>query len=120
MNQPKAAYYRAREDQTVNDLPIFFGHMELQSGKARGKHYRARIDRADKSYLIGYYWLDLDADEFFGKFQTHDVIEITETEFNTLLDKWTQGGKQAPFCWNPGENQEAELIWSTRADQQQA
>ncbi len=118
MNQPKATYYRAREDQTVNDLPIFFGHMELQNGKAKGKHYRARIDRADKSYLIGYYWLELDADEFFRKFQAHNVIEITETEFNTLLSKWTQEGKQPAFCWNPGEKQEAELLWSAKTDQQ--
>ena len=118
MNQPKATYYRAREDQTVNGLPVFFGHMEFQDEKVRGKHYRARIDRADKSYIIGYYWLELDADEFLRKSQTHGVIEITETEFDMLLDKWTRGGKQPPFCWNPEKSQEAELIWSVGTDQQ--
>ncbi len=110
MNQPRVMYYRAREDQTVNELPAFFGHVEFQGEKVRGKHYRARIDKDDRSYIIGYYWLEQDADEFLQKSEARAIIEISGEEFDTLLDKWTRGGQAPAFCWNPGESYKVEQV----------
>jgi hypothetical protein len=101
MNEPRVIYYQARPDLTVNDLPIFFGRVELQNGKVNGKHYRARIDQLKKNYIIGYYWLEQEADQFLRKFQDHGDSEITEDDFNRLLNQWTRNGQNPPFCWNP-------------------
>ena len=108
MDQPREIYYQARKDLTVNDLPIFFGHVELQNGKVSGKHYRARIDQMEKNYIIGYYWLEQEAEQFLQKFKAHGDLEITADDFKVLLERWTQQSKNPPFCWNPEKVAEAD------------
>jgi len=118
MNQPEVMYYRAREDQTINNLPIFFGRVELQDERVKGKHYRARADLGDrveganKIYVIGYYWIDQDAPEFFKKFDANQLIRIDAAEFNLLVDRWTRGGEYSIMCWNPEKDPEAESMWA--------
>lgn len=114
MNYPNPLYYRARPDQTVFDLPVFFGHVAFQDDRVRGKHYRAGKDPADLTYLIGYYWLDQPADEFVQKFEAAGLLQITEGEFNRLLDKWTRDGLRPAFCWNPEASHKFEQAESTR------
>jgi hypothetical protein len=106
IEHPKVLYYRARDELYINDLPIFFGWVELKNEIAVGSHYRARIEKMNKKYLIGYYWLELEADVFFQKFEEHGDVEITREEFEDLLDRWTQHGKYPPFCWNPEQSPE--------------
>ena len=115
MNQLTSIYYRAREDQTVNNLPIFFGHLELQDGQLRGKHYRVSIDPSDCSYLIGYYWLELDAEEFRRRFEANGLIELTQQKFDALLNQWTIGGAFPVYCWNPEKSYEAAEVWGAAA-----
>lgn len=115
MNQPTAIYYRAREDQTVNNLPIFFGHLEVQDGRVSGKHYRINIDPSDCSYLIGYYWLELDAEEFRRRFETNRLIELTQQGFDTMLNQWTRDGARPVYCWNPEKSYEAAEVWGVMA-----
>lgn len=107
MLQSKVMCYKAREDLTVNNLPIFFGRVEIQGERVSGKHYRARVEKVSEDYLIGFYWLELDAHVFFQKFEEHGDVEITEEEFGALLDQWTQHGTYPAFCWNPEENPQA-------------
>lgn len=115
MNQPDAIYYRAREDQTVNDLPIFFGHLEFHEDKVRGKHYRVNVDPSDCSYLIGYYWLELEAEEFRRRFEANHLIELTPRNFDELLSKWTLDGARPVYCWNPEKSYEAKEVWGVAA-----
>jgi hypothetical protein len=106
-DQPRLLYYRARDDLTVDGLPIFFGWVEVQLQKVVGRHYRATIAKADLDPHIGYYWLELDADVFFARFEEHGDVEITRQKFEDLLDQWTQHGEYPPFCWNPEHTPEA-------------
>jgi hypothetical protein len=96
-------YYQARPDLTVNDLPIFFGRVELRQGQVAGRHYRARIERDEQHYLIGYYWIEQEAEPFLKKFADHGDVEISEDDFNQILTRWTQESRSEPFCWNPEE-----------------
>ncbi len=111
-------YYRARADQTINGLPVFFGQVEDQDGKVKGKHYRVRVDTGDriegtnKIYIIGYYWIEQDAAEFHQKIEANNLIKVTAEEFNTLLDRWTRSGELPIMCWNPEEGPKAESIWN--------
>ncbi len=116
-------YYRAREDQTINRLPIFFGQVEEQGGRVTGKHYRARIDTgsrvegANKIYIIGYYWIEQDAAEFHQKFTANNLIKITAEEFDDLLSRWTRDGELPAMCWNPEQNPAPELFWNAAVSQ---
>lgn len=101
MTQPSIMYYRARPDLTVRDLPIFFGRVELQQGQMIGRHYRARFDRDEQHYLIGYYRIEQEAGRFLKKFADHGDVEISEAEFEALLAHWKQESRSEPFCWNP-------------------
>lgn len=103
MTHSRIMYYRARPDLTVNNLPIFFGQVELQQGQVTGRHYRARIERGQQHYLIGYYWLEQEAEQFLKKFADHGDVEISEADFNELIARWTQESRSEPFCWNPEE-----------------
>lgn len=101
--QPGLLFYRARDGLKVDNLPLFFGRVKLEGNKVIGKHYRARIEKVNSHYLIGYYWLELDADVFFQKFAEHEDVEIPQEEFETLLGEWTRHGRYPAFCWNPEE-----------------
>lgn len=112
-------YYRAREDQTINGLPVFLGQVEEQNGTVKGKHYRVRIDTgsraagANKIYQIGYYWIEQKAVEFRQKIEANHLLAITPEEFNSLLDRWTRDGELPAMCWNPEESPVTESIWNT-------
>jgi hypothetical protein len=101
MTQPSIMYYRARPDLTVQGLPIFFGQVELRQGQVVGRHYRARIDQNEHHYLIGYYQIEQEAEQFLKKFADHGDVEISEAEFEALLAHWKQESRSEPFCWNP-------------------
>jgi hypothetical protein len=106
-DQPRPLYYRARDDLTIDGLPIFFGCVEVQAQKVVGRHYRATAPSANLDHNIGYYWLELDASVFFARFEEHGDVEITRQNFEDLLDRWTQQGQYSPFCWNPEHSPEA-------------
>lgn len=105
-DQPRLLYYRARDDLTIDGLPIFFGRVEVQAQKVVGRHYRATAPSANHDHHIGYYWLELDASVFFARFEEHGDVEITRRNFEDLLDRWTQQGEYPPFCWNPEHSPE--------------
>jgi hypothetical protein len=104
MEQRTTIYYKARDELTIDKLPIFFGSVEVRGGKAVGTHFRATTEKADREYVVGYYWLELEADAFFQKFTEHQDIEISADEFSAILGRWIQRGKRPPYCWNPEHN----------------
>lgn len=116
MNRAEPLYYQARVDQPVNDLPVFFGQMEFQGDRVKGKQYRVRIDLGDrftntnKIYVIGYYWLDQCAAEFLEKFEANHLVKISAAEFKALLDSWTRGGEYPAICWNPEDSPQVHVV----------
>src|SRR5262245_52804107 len=101
MTQSRIMYYRARPDLTVKSLPIFLGRVELRQGQVIGRHYRARIDQKEQHYLIGYYQIEQEAEQFLKKFADHGDVEISQDEFEALLARWIQESRSEPFCWKP-------------------
>ncbi len=100
---PKTMYYKAKEELQINNLPFFFGRIEIRNGKITGKHYKPKFDRLTETYLLGYYRIKGEAADFWQIFQTHGDAEITEEEFSSLLGQWDQGKRYPPVSWGLGE-----------------
>ncbi|MFC1975524.1 hypothetical protein ACFLXQ_03890 [Chloroflexota bacterium] len=96
---PKRIYYKAKNDLQKNNLPFFFGWVDLDDEKITGEHYKPKIDRSTQEYLIGYYKIEGDAANFSQTFENHGLIEITQEDFNALLSQWTWGGEYTPQQW---------------------
>ena len=86
----------------INQLPFFFGWVNIQDEKITGEHYKPKIDQSNGEYMIGYYKIEGLAADFLQTFRRHSLIEITQEDFNTLLSQWTHGGEYAPACWGLG------------------
>jgi len=95
-------YYKARDESQINQLPFFFGWVDIENEKITGEHYKPKIDQFTGAYLIGYYKIEGKAADFLQTFRAHALTEITPEDFNTLLSQWTRGGEYAPTCWGLG------------------
>jgi hypothetical protein len=95
----KRIYYKAKDILPINQLPFFFGWVDFEDEKITGRHYKPKIDKPTGEYLIGYYKISGEAVNFSQTFKDHELIEITQEDFNILLSQWTQGGSYAPSQW---------------------
>jgi hypothetical protein len=102
---PKRIYYKARDDLQLNNLPFFFGWVDVEGKRVAGEHYKPKIDQSTETYMIGYYKIEGNAADFSRTFEKHGLTEITQEDFNALLSKWTRGGEYTPNCWGLG------LVW---------
>lgn len=110
-SKPRTFYYRARDDLLINNLPFFFGRVEIHNGRIKGEHYKPKFDKSTKTYTIGYYNIEGDAVHFLETFRSHGDVEITTEEFEAFLMRWTQENNSPPVCWGLG------TVWEvTRRD----
>ncbi len=105
-NFSKIVYYKAPTELKINNLPYFFGWVEVTDDKVKGEHYKPKLEQTTGVHLIGWYNIEGEATNFIQSLNNHDLIEITQEDFNALLSKWTQGGQYTPTCWGLGLVQE--------------
>lgn len=103
---PKIIYYKAKDELPINQLPFFFGWVEFVDEKIKGKHYKPKLEKDSGAYMIGYYNIEGQAADFLQTFDKHTLLEITEEDFKTLLNQWTQDGESTPNSWGLGLVQE--------------
>jgi hypothetical protein len=104
--QPNKIYYKSKDDLKINDLPYFFGWVEVRDGKISGRHYKPKFNKLTDSYSIGYYRIDGEEADFRQVFQSHGEPEITAEEFESILSQWTQDELCPPVSWGLGEIKE--------------
>ncbi len=101
-DEPRTIYYEARDEAKINNLPFFFGWVEILGRKITGKHYKPKLDQFTEKHTIGYYKIEGNAVDFLIALETNELMAITQEEFNTLLSQWTRGGEYTPEVWGSG------------------
>ncbi|MEM7346365.1 MAG: D-glycerate dehydrogenase [Chloroflexota bacterium] len=95
-------YYRARDEVKINELPYFFGWVEIEDQKIVGEHYKPKQDPQNSDYSIGYYKIEGSEQDFQNNFDKDALVEISQEDFNAILSKWTRGGEYTPLNWGQG------------------